>query len=370
LVRVHRFLLAIAVSLALILSAPFISLIRSEIRARFPGHFVLIIGAIVALGIGAAIATALLRIRERRAVRYGALAAALVLGTAYANAIATSDAQANAVERFHFVEYGLVTFLFYRAWRPLGDAAVFVLPALAGILVGTGEEWFQWFLPGRIGEMRDVFLNGAAILCGLLFSFAIDPPDRLSFALSRRSAARVGLFAAAVTIAFAAFVHTVHLGHTVADPEIGTFRSRYDAVALTALAADRAVTWKMAPPRYVRVSREDQFLSEGILHVQERNRRWEARDHDAAWRENRILEKYYGPVLDTTYPATTGATHRWSSEQRADAEQRAASAKVAGYASVADGGFIRTWPKPLLWTCALAIAAAMLAITGIRPSAG
>ena len=51
-------------------------------------------------------------------------------------------------------------------------------------------------------------------------------------------------------------------------------------------------------------------MSEGLLHVQERNRRWEAGDIRAAWSENLILEKYYAPVLDTpSYISRTG--HRW-----------------------------------------------------------
>ena len=55
--------------------------------------------------------------------------------------------------------------------------------------------------------------------------------------------------------------------------------------------------------------------------VQERNEQWTANDVVAAWRENRILEKYYGPVLDTpSYVSRTG--HRWSPGQRADAEAR------------------------------------------------
>ena len=75
--------------------------------------------------------------------------------------------ESDVVEHVHFVEYGIVTWLFYRAWLGLGDAGVLVLPLLAGLAVGTMEEWFQWFLPARVGELRDIFLNGAAIVTGL-----------------------------------------------------------------------------------------------------------------------------------------------------------------------------------------------------------
>ena len=62
-------------------------------------------------------------------------------------------------------------------------------------------------------------------------------------------------------------------------------------------------------------------MSEGLLHVQERNRQWDAGNPTAAWFENRILEKYFAPVLDTpSYVSRTG--HRWPAAQRADARAR------------------------------------------------
>src|SRR3954462_5931758 len=174
-----RFLLALAASAALIVATPFIRDIRDWIRTQFPGHFVAIVGSANAVAIAAALIVAVLRIRDRRLARYGALLAALVLGTSYAMWNAQGVAEVDAVERFHFIEYGLVPLLFYRAWRPIGDRSVLVLPILAGLMVSTIDEWVQWFIPGRIGDMRDIFLNGAAIISGLLFSIGIDPPERL-----------------------------------------------------------------------------------------------------------------------------------------------------------------------------------------------
>ena len=79
-------------------------------------------------------------------------------------------------------------------------------------MVGSVEEWFQWFIPNRVGEMKDVFLNLAAIGTGLLFAAAIDP--RLSGAL--RSGVRlrrtVRLMATATSGGFATFLQIVHLG--------------------------------------------------------------------------------------------------------------------------------------------------------------
>ena len=61
-----------------------------------------------------------------------------------------------------------------------------ILPLLAGFTVGTFDEWLQWFIPFRVGEAHDVFINLAAIVCGLLFALALLPPVASEFVSSRR----------------------------------------------------------------------------------------------------------------------------------------------------------------------------------------
>ena len=116
---------------------------------------------------------------------------------------------------------------------------------LAGLIVGTCEEWLQWFIPGRIGDMRDVFLNGAAIVSGLLFSIGVDPPAGMSSGARQGLLRRIGVAAAVAAVVFALFVSSVHLGVEVVDPEAGTFRSRYDAATLIELSRARTDAWRV-----------------------------------------------------------------------------------------------------------------------------
>jgi hypothetical protein len=287
------------------------------------------------------------------------LAAALVLGSGYALASATGDPSVDAVERFHFVEYGIITLLFYRAWRPVGDASLLILPVLAGLLVGTCEEWLQWFVPARVGEWRDVLLNLAAIVCGLLFSIAIDPPERMSRSLSHNSWRRVRRFTAVVLLVFAAFFHSVHLGYRIDDEATGSFPSLYTAQRLVALSQQRGQTWRTNPPvTWSRYSREDQYFSEGITHVRARNKCWSEQKMKCAWAENQILERYYAPVMDTpSYVSATGL--RWPQEQRADAARRALNAATDEHPGL-EGAPIYTWSKPAVWTMVMAAVAALL----------
>ena len=347
------------VSATLVLSAPFIGQLRTIIRdiagVRFAPFMAVVVGGLVTFAISVAMA----RIKDRRILRYAGLAAALLIGVGYALFTRTGNAEVDAVERFHFVEYGVVTFLFYRAWRGTGDLAVLILPVLAGIIVGTCEEWLQWFIPVRVGEARDVLLNLVAIACGLLFSLGLDPPSPFVLTLSPASRRRVLRLGAATLVVFAAFVHVVHLGYEVKDAEAGVFQSRYTAGELVALSAERARAWAENPPlTWSRLSREDQYFSEGLAHVQHRNETWAGGNIMASRHENLILEKYYAPVLDTpSYVSAVG--HRWPAEQRADAEARIGPGFMI-YVSDALPSPMFIWPKWLFWVVVALLVVVML----------
>ncbi len=356
-----RFALPVLASASLVLAAPFIGQLRAALQSAFPGEYTRGVAAIILALVAIAVVAALVRIKQRRALRYGCIVAALVLGIGYAMVSRTGDPSVDVVERFHFIEYGLVTFLFYRAWRPVGDGSLLILPVLAALLVGTCEEWLQWFVPARVGEMRDVFLNLWAIICGLLFSVALDPPQRFTRSLRPTSWRRVRRLAAVVLLVFAMFFESVHLGYEVPDPEVGSFRSTYRRDQLDALAKERAERWKSNPLlTWSRLSREDQYFSEGVVHVRARNRCWTEDKLACASRENAILERYFAPVLDT--PSFVSATgHRWPPEQRLDAKQRAGS-NTAEVASVEEGSSIYVWPKTVFWIAVAAVIGLLLFI--------
>jgi hypothetical protein len=354
--RVLPFVIATLVAVALILAAPFIGEIRRAILARFPGQFVNIITGVVVLAVGTALLIALARIREQRAWRFSAVALSVAAGVAYSVLLRSGDPQVDAVERFHFVEYGLVTLLFYRAWRPAGDLSALILPMLAGLLVGTFEEWFQWFIPARVGDVWDIFLNGVAISCGLLFSVALEPPVGFVPRLTAAGLRRIGAFSAVLLIVFAAFFQSVHLGYLIAGDR-WRFRSCFTAAALDQASAERTSRWRnTVVERPKRLSAEDQYATEGLWHIQRRNLAWQAGDVTSAWYENLILERYFAPVLDTpSYVSRTG--HRWGPEHRSDAEHRfAAAPPTTAYESQAQPAAIHTWPKSAYWPIVLALA--------------
>jgi hypothetical protein len=166
---------------------------------------------------------------------------------------------------------------------------------------------------------------------------------------------------AVAVVALAVFIHLVHLGVEIRDSTIGAFGSRYTAAELAASSADRAGRWKSEPPtaRPPRLSREDQYMTEGLQHVQARNAAKDAGDAFAAWRENLILEKWFAPVLDTkSYVSATG--HRWSAEQRADASTRVMGTDGRPFTSSAYPYPLYYWPGFRLWLGALVLAGVLV----------
>lgn len=338
------------------MAAPFVGVARSQLQAAFPGRFSLVIYVCLSVAAVVPIVVGLRGVPARQRVgRLAQVACAGTLAATYVWWTGSRDASIRAVEMFHFIEYGAITFFFVRAWRHLDDGSALTLPAIAAFIVGVAEEAFQWFLPARVGELKDVALNGVAIACGLLASLALAPVGR-AFRWSADATRRTGRMLALAAITLATFVHVVHLGTIVKDGPDG-FASRFTADELAQADADRRVRWRTDPPlvRPDRLSREDQFMTEGLQHVQARNLAWAAGDASVAWHENAILERHFGAVLDTpSYVAKEG--HRWPAPLRAEAEAKAGSAASAPFMSAAFPYPIYTWSPVVLWSGTVAIA--------------
>ncbi len=351
----------------IVFGSPYAGELRSALQSSFPDSYQWIIGGIVAAAALVATASAFTRLRRLQRdssttahdaapiwVRYAMIAAALAVGAGYARAVSSGESEVDVVEAFHFVEYGLVAYLFYRAWRRRPDLSGALLAACAGVAVGVADEWVQWFVPGRVGELHDVLLNAVAVGCGLLFSMAVHPPSSLALTPDRRSRIGLGLAISGLLVTAAGFVDRVHLGHEVQAGPDESFRSRYDAGALAARAS-RPAQWKAYPPPARGFTHEDHYLSEGQWHVQRRNIAVGLGDWGTAWSENDILERFYPPVLEWG--------SRWSRDLRSDIEQRARGSARRPYVSDAAPYPIYVVRRSTFWLVTLLIGAVILWLT-------
>ncbi len=368
-------LVPILASLLVVFGAPYVGEIRGALQTAFPGYYRLIIGVIVVVSTTAGVAAAVAQLGRRGrgaagapsaslslGMRYALVVVAVAVAAAYAGSLFRRDPDVALVESFHFVQYGLIACLFYRALRQRPDAGGILGAACAGLAVGVADEWMQWFVPGRVGELHDVWLNASAVGCGLLIAVAVRPPS--SLVIPRHRAPRLALAAAmaGLLVALAGFVDRVHLGYEVTDGQTGVFRSSYDAGALSAAAAERTRRWKDTPPPVRGLTREDHYLSEGQWHVQRRNMAAGTGDWFTAWNENLILERFYAPVLSRT--------GMWSKDERAWAEQNVGQRRLS-YVSDAAPYPIYVIRRTVFWpmTAGISLALRWLATRGGRSSA-
>lgn len=80
-------------------------------------------------------------------------------------------------ERAHFLEYGLLGGLIFSAWSEnlsgnlLYLASIFLVSLLGGI-----DEIIQYYLPARVGEVRDWVLNVAGGMIGVAVAWILNRP--------------------------------------------------------------------------------------------------------------------------------------------------------------------------------------------------
>ena len=356
--------LPLLASALILFGSPYVGQIRSAVRSSFPDQYPWIVGGVTAAAVVAAIGWAVVRVRQphdasvgsfaRRPLwtRYTLIIAAVVVSAGYARAVSSGESEVDLVEAFHFVEYGFVAWLFYRHWRGRSDVTAVAFAACAGIAVGIADEWIQWFVPERVGEMHDILINAVAVGCGLLFSTAVHPPASLALPRLRASRFALGAAVSALLVALAGFVDAVHLGYEIQDARAGVFRSRYNAQALAAAAASRPERWRVSPPPVRGFRHEDHYLSEGEWHVQRRNMAIGRGEWWTALHEDAILNRYYAPVLEMRGPL--------SPEQRSDFERHAGVEQQFPYHSDAAPYPIYVISRPLFWTLTLLIAASVV----------
>jgi VanZ family protein len=359
-------LFALLASGLIVFGSPYVGEVLGALRSSFPEYYRWIVGGAVALAAGVALGAASLSLRRRKRearpsatatgpkpwVRDALVLMAIAIGATYARAVSTGNPDVDLVEAFHFVEYGVVTWLFYRVWRRRPDVSAIVLTVCAALAVGIADEWVQWFVPGRVGEIHDVLLNAVAIVCGLLVSMAIDPPVARSWPRHRSARLAMGLTLGCVLIAGAGLFDQVHLGYEINDGSSLSFRSHYDVNALAGAAEERAVRWQTSPPPERGFTREDHYLSEGQWHVQRRTLSITARDWWSAWNENVILERFYAPVL--------GRGIRWADGQRDQIDRSAHETPHGAYRSAAAPYPIYLIRRSIFWPATLLLVAAIV----------
>ncbi|MBC7250452.1 MAG: VanZ family protein [Anaerolineae bacterium] len=69
----------------------------------------------------------------------------------------------------HFLEYALLAFLWWRALSGSGPRALWplIVSGLISVLYAVSDEYHQTFVPGRHGQLWDLGVDSAGVLCAL-----------------------------------------------------------------------------------------------------------------------------------------------------------------------------------------------------------
>jgi hypothetical protein len=249
----------------------------------------------------------------------------------------------NPEEAVHFLEYGLLSFFLFSALRfHIKDKSIFLAAFSAGAFIGIWDEILQWAVPGRYWDIRDVGLN--ALSCAL-FQLALwkgikpkMPEKRISLYSFRVNAALISANLILLGLCFSntpahvkiytkalPFLSFLEKQEAMSefkyqhkDPEIGVFYSRLSKAELIQQDRERAqefgdvlAFWSDKPyAEYLDFfpGSVHPFLHEIRVHIFRRDRRLDLASSSndpnvkqenllIAYKENQILEKYFGNSL-------------------------------------------------------------------------
>lgn len=353
----RRLVLPILLSGVVLAIGPFLGVLRDWLLLLFPRALLTGLGGAFALALLGALGLALARIRDRRLTRFGGVVLSMLMVGVQLGVFGTGNSEVDVVERFHIVEYGMLAVLFQRALGALGGGGV-ALALVATALVGVADEWIQALVSTRVGDVRDVGLNCAAALAGTVFAMSVFPSGRrLASGWDRVVIGRLALLGALLVGTFAAFFDRAHLGAELAHGDEATvFVSWLSAADLASAAADRATRWQAGQrPQIAPWRMEDRFLTAGVAHVAHRNFARQHGHNFVAWREQRILERYYAPVL-TLHGRREGEPFTLPAAEREALRLDAARYPQREYRSPVLRERVVLWPSRWWWGGAGAVA--------------
>ncbi len=247
-------------------------------------------------------------------------------------------------EAIHFLEYGLLSLLAYRALsHEVRDPSIYAAAVLLCSVVGTVDETIQWLTPGRVWALEDIGLNVASAGLTQLALWRGIRPALIGGRVTAGSWQRlcqlgmlelvlVGLSLANTPTRIAWYASRVPIlgyllrqegvmseyGYRYRDPEIGVYYSRFTLKELRELDAQRgpasAAILDAYRDRYPEFLERyspavDPFVHEARVHLFRRDRFVEklgqtggdeAMERDfssVAHSENRILEKHFPMTL-------------------------------------------------------------------------
>lgn len=202
-----------------------------------------------------------------------------------------------AVERIHFLQYGLLGSLLFLALRfqcTVGYASFAAV--VVSMWIGLGDEALQWALSSRVGEFRDAITNLFSSSLGVFATFAlVHAKERGRSTFSVRKSVLLLIPTVGVIALFLSMVHG--FGHAIETRSVGRFYSSFSRQQL------QEINKKQSPNSRI----EHTYQQEAERHLYQREfyylNRFKGADGsyyqrlDVSWFEHRILQTFYSRFL-------------------------------------------------------------------------
>jgi hypothetical protein len=310
-----RFLRSLAILILLAISVVAIGMALPLIRYLYerPGFLWISMASAVTVGFFLIVAPIRARVPFRRRLLFSSLAAGLALfqvTNVYLDFGAppigepTPETLAVFREMVHVLLYGFLAFAASRLLRTdLGGRALVITAFAYAFVTGMTDETVQWLHAFRVGDIRDIHLNGVSAVVGLLYGAALAPIPALR--ATRAGATLMALLLAAIPPLYTEFYLRTQTGHRICDADDNCFISNFSVEELASIAMDRTERWKLISPgklagRGVEPrfwAFEDYFLTEARAHFRLANEAATAGDWATACPEIRFLVDFYTPSL-------------------------------------------------------------------------
>ncbi len=301
----------------------------------------------------------------------------------------TIKLRGNPEESFHFIEYGMLSILIFWALSfRVQDASVYFTAFFLASIIGSLDEVVQWLLPERYFDYRDIGLNSGSAALALIALAKVWRP-RIDAFKSGTSSWLLAYQAAALQllILLCCLMNTpgvvlwiansipplaylksknnfmTEYGYRHLDAKIGSFYSRFTPNQLQEMDRSRAEEVGATLNRHSDISNYNSFLrtytplSDPFIHeirvrIFRRDEYLDKLHHQrpgsslikplctVAWRENQLLEKYFGKSLKHTVFKL--------SVRRADGLAQCADPSFA-YESPVSGNLITSFSLPYVY---------------------
>jgi VanZ family protein len=312
----------------------------------------------------------------------------LLIGIIYAWFL--NDMKESPIEALHFLEYGILSALLYRALRHhLNDKIIFFIATGLITLIGIGDELIQWMLPNRHWDFRDIGFNtlsGALIQLAIWFGIA---PEILKYKIELKSLRCLKNLFLLLSLVFAILLSMTpafnsrmaerftflkfldnpepisEYGYKVFHPDIGGFFSRYrESDLLRYDARNGEIVGKILNDNirtnyseFLRIysSGKAPFTHEMRVHLFRRDRYYHDKRYWVAYKENLILENFFTNALHAS-------AYRWRNGEADVCREQIGDRAQDFYVSPVSWNIITSYNVRTVWFCFFIFSVVIIAL--------